>query len=120
MSLQVTIPSGTALSGTANIAALYQGGGVQKLMAIAMPAGWDAASLTFQVSVDGGTTWLNAYDSSGTEIAATAAASHYIYLPPAAFAAAGVLRVRSGTGSVPVNQTADRVLTLVTTPQDDD
>ena len=31
------------------------------ILRIAMPAGWDAADLTFQVSDDGGTTFRNVY-----------------------------------------------------------
>ena len=33
-----------------------------------MPATWQTAALTFQVSPDGGTTWQELYDGAGNEI----------------------------------------------------
>lgn len=52
-----SIPAGQALSGVVDLAEA-------RLCGIAVPANWTAASLTFQVSVDG-VTWLDLYDGAG-------------------------------------------------------
>lgn len=103
---QITIASGTALSAAVPI-------GDKVPVGIAMPSGWDAASLTFQVSADGGTTWNELYDSSGNAVSFTVAASRYIYMDPTVWIGINMIKIRSGTSGSPVNQTADRVLTLV-------
>jgi hypothetical protein len=54
----VLISSGTALSAAVPL-------GAKQLVGIAMPAAWDAAALTFQVSVDGGTTFFSIDDVWG-------------------------------------------------------
>jgi hypothetical protein len=103
---QVTIGNGTSLSPAVPL-------GDWTLCGIAMPAGWDAASLTFQVSVDGGTTWLEMIDGASA-LSLTAAAGQYLAFEPFKWLGANMLRVRSGTSGSAVNQTADRVLTLIT------
>ncbi len=102
-----TIANGASLSG-----AVFLGDKV--LSAIQMPAGWDAAALTFQVSNDGGTTWNELLDATGTAItvASPAAAKRY-EVDATQFKSSLFLKVRSGTSSVPVNQTASRSLILV-------
>jgi hypothetical protein len=104
----VTIAINTALSG-----AICLGSGV--LCAIKMPAGWDAAALTFQVSDDQGVTWDELRDSSGTAITvASPTAGQRLELDASDFKSAVFLKVRSGTSGSAVNQTgAARVLTLV-------
>ncbi len=97
----VPIPSGTALG------ASFIGDG--KLVAIQMPAAWDAAVLTFQGSMDG-VTYANMYDSLGNEVNIPAAASEYIRI---ADMKALWIKVRSGTSGAPVNQSADRLLLLL-------
>src|ERR1700757_631870 len=42
--------------------------GADTLVGIWMPATWVAASLTFQVSPDGGVTWLEVFNDAGAEI----------------------------------------------------
>jgi hypothetical protein len=109
MSVQQTIAkitSGTALSPEVDI-------GPRLLVGIAMPAGWDAAALTFQASFDGGTTWLEMQGASAV-LTYNAAASQYIAVDPALWRGVSALKVRSGTLGAPVNQTADRNLTLIT------
>jgi hypothetical protein len=64
--IQVTIANGQALSGPVAL-------GEFVLTGIAMPAAWTAAGLSFQVSVDGGTTWLE-MQSISAAISYTAAA----------------------------------------------
>lgn len=88
--------------------------GTQVPIGIFMPAAWDAANLTFQVSVDDGVTWGNMYDSSGNEFTVNAAASRYLVLDPNSWVGVNHIKIRSGTASVPVNQTANRSLTFAT------
>lgn len=102
----VTIANGTSLSAAVDLGGL-------RLFAVSMPSAWTAANLTFQISPDGGATWTNLYDQSGSEIAATAAASNCVVLTPAQFASAQYIRVRSGSAASPVNQTADRTVQLI-------
>jgi len=110
--INVTIANGTSLSAAVNL-------GAQKLRGIAMPAAWTAAALSFQVSVDG-STFIELTDPrpSGVAYAAAsgmaAAASQYLTIDPVLFEGVAVLKVRSGVSGTPVNQGADRVLTLST------
>lgn len=104
--LQVTIANGASLSGAVAI-------GDHVPVGIAMPAAWTAASLTFQVSADGGTTWLDLYDTAGTEVAYTVAADRYIPLDPSIWIGINMIKVRSGTAAAAVNQGGARTLTLV-------
>lgn len=48
-----------------------------------MPAGWDAATITLQVSPDGGTTWQTVKKVDGTSYTLTVAAGTYVVIPPA-------------------------------------
>ena len=105
----VTIASGTSLTAAVPL-------GAKTLVGIAMPAsGWDAAGLSFQVSADGGTTWLEMFSSSAV-IGYTAAAGSYIAIDPALWRGINLIKVRSGTTGSAVTQTADRILTLITRP----
>jgi hypothetical protein len=104
--LTATIASGTSLSGVLNLGGL-------RLFGIAMPAAWTAANLTFQMSPDGGTTWVNMYDANGNEMTATTSSSRHIVIDPTNFAAIQLLKVRSGTSAAPVNQGQDSTLTLI-------
>lgn len=108
--ISCTIPNGAAgLS-----AAVCLGSGA--LYAIVMPAVWVAAALTFQGSPDG-VAYTNLYDDQGNEISLTVAASRQVSVDPALFGGCGYIKVRSGTAAVPVNQTADRALTLISRKQ---
>lgn len=104
--VSVTITNGTSLS-----PATALGDGV--LTGIAMSAGWDAAALTFQVSADGGSTW-GEMQSTSAVVSYTAAAGQYIAIDPTLWRGINMIKVRSGTSGSAVNQTADRILTLVT------
>jgi hypothetical protein len=89
--------------------------GAKTLHGIALPAGWDAAALTFQVSADGGTTWLEMQSISAV-VSYTVAAGQYIAIDPALWRGINMIKVRSGTSGAPVNQTADRTLNLIVRP----
>lgn len=109
----VTIANNAALS-----TAVRMAGNV--IAAIHIPAAWTAAALTFQASLDDGVTWMDVYDDGGTELSIAAGS-----IPTAStraivnatilekLAGLAMFRLRSGTSAVPVNQGAQRVITLV-------
>lgn len=99
-----TIANGTALSVGTNIKGT-------SLVALLMPAGWDAAALTFRASQDG-TNWSNLYDENGAELTLQVAAGRAIRVPPSLLRGWDYIMLRSGTAAVPVNQTAARSITL--------
>lgn len=105
-----TILSGAALSQGILI-------GDKVLCGILAPAAWTAAVLTFQVSFDDGLTWNDYYDDGANEqtlvLGAMAASGKYIALDASQFAGVTWVKVRSGTSASPVNQGADRLVTLV-------
>jgi hypothetical protein len=103
--IAVTITSGASLSGAIPL-------GDSALVAIAMPAAWDTAAITFQASVDG-TTWGELQGISAV-VSVTAAAGQVIAIDPAIWRGINMIKVRSGTSGSPVTQSADRALTLVT------
>jgi len=103
-----TIADGAALSD-----GVYCEGGV--IVGIIMPAVWDAAVITFQVSMDD-VTYLDSYSAAGAEHTLTVAASQHIWLDPSQFASYRWVKVRSGTTGAPVNQTTgadDKLVTLI-------
>lgn len=104
-SFSVMIPSGQSLSNSVNL-------GGRSLGAIIMPAAWDAASMTFQASLDG-VTWFNLLDDSAAEVTLTVAANDFLRLTLSDWLALRYLKLRSGTSGSPVNQSADRIISLV-------
>ncbi len=104
--IQATIASGGSISGDLGYGEDFVP------VAIIMPAAWTAADITFQ-SVDASGTARNMYTSANAELQFNVAASRHIIIDPANFKSAAVIRVRSGTSGVPVNQAADRIITLV-------
>jgi hypothetical protein len=111
--LTVTISNGTALSPALNL-------GAKTLVGIAMPAAWTAADLTFQASPDGGTTFDEVVVTDFTSANAVStvqvhspAASQFIQCDPTKWRGVNVVKLRSGTSGSPVNQGADRVMTLL-------
>ena len=75
---------------------------------VAMPAAWTAATITLQMSPDGGTTWYEVYDTDGVLYNPAADAGRYIPLSPPVIAGATLIKVRSGTAAAPVAQGAAR------------
>lgn len=107
---KVTITSGTSLSAAVEDLKGYT------LSAIQMPAAWDAAAITLQAIAEKGGTYQDVHDDGGTEISISASAGQFLVLT--SDAAEGIrapygVKLRSGTSATPVNQTADRELTLV-------
>src|SRR3954454_10155280 len=98
--IPVTIANGQALSGPVAL-------GEFVLTGIAMPAAWTAAGLSFQVSIDGGTTWLE-MQSISPPISSTAPAGQFIAIDPTLWRGINMIQVRSGPSGSPVAQGADR------------
>jgi hypothetical protein len=82
-----------------------------RLAGVLIPAGWTAADLTFQGSIDG-TTFGNMYDKDGNEYTVKAAASRFVLLPIADFLGLRYLKIRSGTSGAPVTQNGIDILSL--------
>lgn len=105
--VNVAIAGGTALSGAADIEGF-------QLMTIQMPAEWDTANLTFLAAATAGGTYQDVYDGGAEYVFPVVAgkccvdADNILALAPLRY-----IRLRSGTASAPVSQTADRVLTLL-------
>lgn len=79
-----------------------------------MPSGWTAASLTFQISIDG-STYVDLYSlaNPASEFTLSVGASRAIPLDAAVFAGAAFLKVRSGTSASPVAQGGERTIKVV-------
>lgn len=102
------IANGTAVSTAIRTAGLT-------LTAIALPAAWTAADLTFQASFDDGTTWLSLWDDANAEV--KVASATMTARVGDAIVSAGILsklaavpmfRLQSGVKGALVNQGADR------------
>lgn len=105
--LPVEIESGASLTNIINLGGL-------RLFGIIMPPEWTTANLTFQMSPDAGTTWVDMLDQNGNEILATATTSSYIALNmPQQFSAIQYLRIRSGSSVLSVAQTEERTVQLL-------
>jgi hypothetical protein len=90
--------------------------GDSQLSAVWMPAAWTAASVTFEVSLDGAT-WRNLYFGAGvlTVAAAGGAAANLTFsVARDPFIGWRYVRIRSGTVASPVNQLAERELFVQT------
>jgi hypothetical protein len=109
-SYPATIAAGQSLSGPVAT-------GVDTLVGLSMPAAWTAASITFQVSPDGGTTWQELYDGAGNEITITSAAGQFIQMTSYLWRGMNMFRLRSGTSVAPVVQVAAAVITLIARPE---
>ena len=105
--VRTSIAAGQALSGP--VASV--GYGVCLLL---LPVAWTDAALTLQGSLDEGepAAWADLYDHLGNEVVLTVAADRALTLPPTLLLGWRWLRLRSGLAAAPVNQTAERLLTL--------
>lgn len=118
MKYTASIASGASLSGAidfGNANGSPEGPALGRLTAILMPATWDAANLTFQVSNDG-VNFQNLYDDGGNEVTVTTAQgrNHGLRFDLCrVFRRWRWLKVRSGTSGAAVNQTADRSIVLL-------
>lgn len=105
VAVSATILSGQSLS---SVIDLSEG----RLARIHIPAAWTAANLTFQASSDGAS-FADLYDAYGAEYSVVVGgAARSIMVPLSDFIGIRYIKVRSGTSAAPVNQAADRTLTL--------
>lgn len=111
MGIEVLVNVSTIANATSLAPAIDLAG--TTLAGIIIPSAWTAANLTFSVSTDN-VTFNDLYDSVGTEVNVTAAASRFIRLSPSDWLGVRYLKVRSGTAAVPVSQAAARAISLVT------
>lgn len=102
-----TIADGVSLSSAVEMRGCH-------LETIALPAGWDTASITFEGSLDYGVTYQSIEDNTSTEVAVTATpASKSLILPPLMLGKSWThIKLRSGSVGVPINQAGAVVLTL--------
>lgn len=99
--VDVAIAAGQSLSGPVNLSGRILSGMI-------MPAAWDAAALTFMVSGDAGTSWLDLYDATGQPVTVQAGANRAITVFSNDWLIWRWLKVRSGTAATPVAQSAAR------------
>jgi hypothetical protein len=109
--VSATIQSGQSLSAAVSL-------GAGRIRGILLPSVWTAAVLTFQISLDG-TNFAELIDDRPTIGYATAsgyavAASQFLCIDPVLFEGVAVIKIRSGTSSVPVNQGQLTTLTIST------
>ena len=100
-----TIANGASLSEEIDL-------GGYGLAAIEMPAAWTAANLTFQAASASAGTFKNVYDAAGNQLTVTADASRVLTDIPE-LAPLRFIKIRSGTSGTPVNQGAERTITLI-------
>ena len=105
-----TIANGASLSGAVDVTSFIDVGNPSPV-GIIMPASWTTADLTFQASQNC-STYTNLYDALGNEYTVKAAASRFILLDRTAFVGFRCFKIRSGTSGSPVNQGAQRILTV--------
>jgi hypothetical protein len=90
-----------------------------RLVAVVMPSTWVSANLTFQASWDGAS-YADLYDDSGNEVTVTVSpttGSRYVVFDALEnYEGVRFLKVRSGTGSAVITQTAATTITLVVRP----
>lgn len=108
MQKTATIANGTSLSAKVDF------GPMARLKAIIMPAGWDAAPMTFQSSEDD-VTYRDMFGSAGELSIATALGRSVVltFDQVTNFERFRYIKVRSGPTGAPVNQTAQRDLILL-------
>ena len=103
-----TIASGASLSGAVDL-------GDNVIVALSMPASWTTAVLSFQGSHDG-VTYQELKDTYDALLSYNPLVASNRAVEPQHFLGWRYIKVRSGTAAVPVNQAAERVITLITRP----
>ena len=102
------IASGASLSGVVDL-------GDNVIVALSMPSAWTTAVLSFQSSYDG-VTYQELKDEYDALLSYNPLVASNRAVEPQHFLGWRYIKVRSGTAAVPVNQTAERVITLITRP----
>lgn len=106
----------TILNGTSISSAAADFGTMARLKAILMPAAWDAADISFQVS-DDGVSFANLIDDANNAVKCTSpGAGKMVGLRQdisRALSRFQFVKIQSGTPGATVNQTADRAIILL-------
>jgi hypothetical protein len=108
-----TIAINGSLSGEVDI-------GTKSLVGLIVPATWIAASITFQVSPDGGTTWAVLMDPSTAgpytiaTVTVTGGLPAAVAVDPTKLRGFVSYKIQSGTNGTPVVQTTAAVVQLIT------
>lgn len=113
LSLEVTIASGENVSGTADLSAFAINKDNFRIHAIDWSDEWTTANGHFEVSRDGGSTWRRLIDAGGDEVFVVPVAGEETVMIPDALKSVYLIRLCSGPKSAPVNQAADRIITLI-------
>ena len=87
------------------------------VVSLIMPAGWNDARLTFQVSIDG-TDFHDVFDQNGHEVQVTVTVNSAIAMPDNYFGRIRFIKFRSGTRDAPVVQAEQRDMTIVLNDRD--
>jgi hypothetical protein len=107
----VTIAAGQSLSPQIDI-------GTKALVGLVIPSNWSAAAggISFQASIDGGSTWneLSTAAVAPYFINYTAAGAACFAIDPTTLRGFASFKIRSGTAGAPVNQTNSVTLSLIT------
>jgi hypothetical protein len=104
----VTIADSASLSG----ASADQGH--RTLAGVVTPSGWTTQSISFQVSYNGGTTYVVLWTDAGAEYTIAAVpASRYVAVDPTKFLGATNVKIQSGTSASAQAQAGGDILTLV-------
>jgi len=111
----VTITSGQSVSELVNLEAKQLLG-----IGVVVPATWTAADIGFEVSSDGGSTWIPVYNAEGERVLITGIdiSAQRLYIAPAeawvigAFKHVRLVSLNTSTGAA-VNQGAGRSLVFV-------
>ncbi len=102
--LSVTIANGESLSSAINLGGMFPA-------KIAVPAEFDGTAMTFQGSVDDAT-FYNLYDTTGTEVSYTVAASRLVTPVMGDFYGLSSIKIRAGTSGAATNQTGATVIKI--------
>ena len=101
-----TIASGAALSNEIDIEGTHY-------LALSISSGWTAAGITFQAAAFSSGTFQDIYDNAGTEVSITAASSRCVEINKTAILPLRYIKLRSGTTTLPVNQTVTRTINIL-------
>jgi hypothetical protein len=109
--VQFTIPAGQSLSAGVDCT------GGTALNRIQMPAEWNAANISFQISVDNNV-YVDVFDDSGHELLfpVVPGTARILTAPLHVRDLIGWLKIRSGPRDNPIVQQANRIFTVALTP----
>lgn len=107
LTTDAVIASGQAVSGVIDLEQL-------NIVGFLYPTSWTAADITFQVSPDG-VTYGDLLSDAGVEVKKPVTAGKFIGVSLPELSGARYLKVRSGTSGTPVNQAAERTISIVLT-----